>query len=120
MLSEQYFKHHLLQLTLLIFRLKCKYLSENHPFLKLAPVKLEELYLGPDVYLFHNVISDREIEDINSVSKTRVSILIKQLVSWAKDDVYIIFKRVCSLSHALCSKREKVQNIGCGSVIPRF
>ncbi|XP_026315826.1 prolyl 4-hydroxylase subunit alpha-2-like [Hyposmocoma kahamanoa] len=52
-------------------QLKCKYLSENHPFLKLAPVKLEELYLGPDVYLFHNVISDREIEDINSVSKTR-------------------------------------------------
>lgn len=59
---------------MLIFRLKCKYLSENHPFLKLAPIKLEELYLEPDVYLFRNVISDHEIEHINIVSKTRVSL----------------------------------------------
>lgn len=58
---------------MLIFRLKCKYLSENHPFLKLAPVKLEELYLEPDVYLFHDVISDREIEHFSTISKTRVS-----------------------------------------------
>ncbi|XP_068632376.1 prolyl 4-hydroxylase subunit alpha-1-like [Battus philenor] len=52
-------------------RLKCSYLTENHPFLKLAPFKMEQVYIAPDVYVFHEVMSDDEIEHIKNLAKPR-------------------------------------------------
>ncbi|XP_030020588.1 prolyl 4-hydroxylase subunit alpha-2 isoform X2 [Manduca sexta] len=52
-------------------RLKCWYLTENHPFLKLAPIKVEQSYITPDVFIFHEVLSDSEIEHIKAMAKPR-------------------------------------------------
>ncbi|KPI92759.1 Prolyl 4-hydroxylase subunit alpha-2 [Papilio xuthus] len=52
-------------------RLKCSYLTENHPFLKLAPIKMEQMYIGPDIVVFHQVLSDDEIEHIKDMAKPR-------------------------------------------------
>ncbi|XP_013181599.1 PREDICTED: prolyl 4-hydroxylase subunit alpha-2-like [Papilio xuthus] len=53
-------------------RLKCSYLTDTHPFLKLAPIKTEQLYIEPDVFVFYNVISDEEIEQLKILSKERL------------------------------------------------
>ncbi|XP_049867834.1 prolyl 4-hydroxylase subunit alpha-1 isoform X2 [Pectinophora gossypiella] len=52
-------------------RLTCRYLTENHPYLKLAPIKSEQRYIDPDVYVFYDVISDSEIEYIQELAKPR-------------------------------------------------
>ncbi|XP_039751146.1 prolyl 4-hydroxylase subunit alpha-1 isoform X1 [Pararge aegeria] len=52
-------------------KLFCRYLTENHPFLKLAPVKMEYMYLNPDIMVFHEVLSDLEIEHIKEMAKPR-------------------------------------------------
>ncbi|XP_063532118.1 prolyl 4-hydroxylase subunit alpha-1 [Cydia strobilella] len=52
-------------------RLKCRYLTENHPFLRLAPFKVEQVYISPDVFVFHDVISDDEIQQIQDMSMPR-------------------------------------------------
>ncbi|XP_026315825.1 prolyl 4-hydroxylase subunit alpha-1-like [Hyposmocoma kahamanoa] len=82
-------------------RLKCKYLSGNHPYLKLAPVKLEELYLDPDVYMFHDVISDHEIEHIKVISEPRVSSQVFSLMFTLHLEC-IIFFNVYSFNSVMC------------------
>ncbi|XP_072939293.1 prolyl 4-hydroxylase subunit alpha-1-like [Epargyreus clarus] len=52
-------------------RLKCRYLTENHPFLKIAPIKMEQMYIKPDIIIFHEVMYDDEIEHIKELSKPR-------------------------------------------------
>ncbi|XP_053612410.1 prolyl 4-hydroxylase subunit alpha-1 isoform X2 [Plodia interpunctella] len=49
----------------------CRYMTENHPFLKLAPIKMEYVYRQPDVIVFHEVLSDSEIEFIKAKSLPR-------------------------------------------------
>ncbi|XP_073949033.1 prolyl 4-hydroxylase subunit alpha-1-like [Choristoneura fumiferana] len=58
-------------------RLRCRYLTEHHPFLLLAPLKVEQMYIQPDVYVFHEVISDEEIESIKNLSLPRVALVAK-------------------------------------------
>lgn len=60
--------------------LVCRYNSTTTPFLKLAPLKLEELNLDPYIVLYHNVISDKEIEDIKG------EIIGKMGNGWANKD----------------------------------
>ncbi|XP_063822673.1 prolyl 4-hydroxylase subunit alpha-1-like [Ostrinia nubilalis] len=52
-------------------RLHCRYLTENHPFLRLAPIKTEYMYFNPDVVIFHDVMSDDEIHFIQEAAKPR-------------------------------------------------
>ncbi|XP_028164103.1 prolyl 4-hydroxylase subunit alpha-1-like [Ostrinia furnacalis] len=49
----------------------CRYLTENHPFLKLARIKVEYRYLEPDIMIFHDVMSDDEIEFIKETAQPR-------------------------------------------------
>ncbi len=42
-------------------KLKCRYVDHN-PLLVIAPVKEEQLYDKPAIYMFHDVITDQEIE----------------------------------------------------------
>lgn len=53
--------------------LRCRYVSLDNPFLKLAPLKLEEANLSPYIVIYHNVLSDEEIQTIQNMSKPRVS-----------------------------------------------
>ncbi|CAH0750265.1 unnamed protein product [Diatraea saccharalis] len=52
-------------------KLHCRYLTENHPFLKLAPFKMEYAYLKPDIVIFHDVMSDDEIKFIQDAARPR-------------------------------------------------
>ncbi|CAH2076662.1 unnamed protein product, partial [Iphiclides podalirius] len=54
-------------------KLKCSYLTENHPFLKLAPIKMEKMYDDPEVIVFHQVMSDEEIEHIKNQAKSKLT-----------------------------------------------
>ncbi|GFY79124.1 prolyl 4-hydroxylase subunit alpha-1 [Trichonephila inaurata madagascariensis] len=47
--------------------LKCHLLS-HHPFLRLQPVKEEQLWIEPKISLFYNVISDNEINIMKSLA----------------------------------------------------
>ncbi|XP_041984197.1 prolyl 4-hydroxylase subunit alpha-1-like isoform X2 [Aricia agestis] len=51
--------------------LTCRYLTENHPFLRLAPIKMEYKYRDPDIVLFHEVLSDSEIEHLKELAQPR-------------------------------------------------
>lgn len=52
-------------------QLKCSYVTETHPFLKIAPIKMEQMYIKPDVFVFHQVMTDDEIEHIQNAAKPR-------------------------------------------------
>ncbi|EDW94605.2 prolyl 4-hydroxylase subunit alpha-2 isoform X2 [Drosophila yakuba] len=44
--------------------LVCRYNSSTNAFLKLAPLKMEEISRDPYIVMFHEVISDKEIEEM--------------------------------------------------------
>ncbi|XP_045487389.1 prolyl 4-hydroxylase subunit alpha-1 isoform X2 [Pieris rapae] len=51
--------------------LTCRYLTEAHPFLQLAAVKMEYMYRNPDIVVFYDVLSDQEIDHIKRMAKPR-------------------------------------------------
>nr|XP_032515157.1 prolyl 4-hydroxylase subunit alpha-1 [Danaus plexippus plexippus] len=53
------------------YRLTCRYMTENHPFLRLAPVRMEYLYRNPDIIVFNDVLSDYEIDYIKRIAQPR-------------------------------------------------
>lgn len=53
-------------------KLSCKYVTNNSPFLKIAPLKLEEAHLKPYIVIYHDVIYDNEIDLIKTMAKPRV------------------------------------------------
>lgn len=52
-------------------KLSCYY-NRNRPTQVLRPVKVETLNSDPDLYLFHDVISESEIELIKKLAKPQV------------------------------------------------
>lgn len=56
----------------ILAQLKCRYVA-NSPFLKIAPLKLEQASLKPNLVVFHDVIYDNEIDVIHKLSKPRVN-----------------------------------------------
>ncbi|KAJ8937370.1 hypothetical protein NQ314_011918 [Rhamnusium bicolor] len=52
-------------------RLKCRYVNNNNPFLLIAPFKLEEAHRKPDLYIFHDVMADSEIETVKRLAQPR-------------------------------------------------
>ncbi|XP_065216642.1 uncharacterized protein LOC135842889, partial [Planococcus citri] len=53
--------------------LKCRYNRENTAFLKIAPLKEEELYDAPKILYYRDVLYDSEIEFIKTVSIEKAS-----------------------------------------------
>lgn len=53
--------------------LRCRYLTHTSAFLKLAPLKYEEVSLDPYIIVFHEVMYDSEIELIKLKTKYKVS-----------------------------------------------
>ncbi|XP_074103649.1 prolyl 4-hydroxylase subunit alpha-1 [Cotesia typhae] len=51
--------------------LKCRYVDRGIPFLKIAPFKEEEAYLDPRIVIYHDVISDAEIDTIKRLAQPR-------------------------------------------------
>lgn len=52
--------------------LRCRYVYDNTPFLKIAPLKLEEASLDPYIVVYHDVVYDSEIEFVKAMSMPRV------------------------------------------------
>ncbi|XP_073949601.1 prolyl 4-hydroxylase subunit alpha-1-like [Choristoneura fumiferana] len=69
-------------------RLRCRYLMEHHPFLRLAPIKVEQVYIQPDVYVFHEVISDEEIESIKNLSLPRLQRALVERETGKREKAY--------------------------------
>ena len=55
----------------LISKLTCRYMHNNVPFLKIAPLKLEQMSLDPYIVVYHDVMYDNEIEVIKKIAKPR-------------------------------------------------
>jgi prolyl 4-hydroxylase len=53
-------------------KLFCRYRHNNHPFLLLQPIKEEQLFDRPAIFLYYNVISHRDIDQIKSLAAPRV------------------------------------------------
>lgn len=52
-------------------KLHCRYVTNTSPFLKIAPLKLEEANLKPYIVLYHDVMYDNEIEVLKQMAKPR-------------------------------------------------
>jgi prolyl 4-hydroxylase len=52
-------------------KLFCRYVDNNVPFLKLAPLKLEQISIDPYIVVYHEVMYDNEIEIIKRMAKPR-------------------------------------------------
>ena len=54
-------------------RLRCRYVTNNEPFYFFQPLKMEEAFLKPLLVIYHDVISDEEIETVKKLAYPRVS-----------------------------------------------
>ncbi|KAG5881337.1 hypothetical protein JTB14_020587 [Gonioctena quinquepunctata] len=52
-------------------KLKCRYLTNNNPFLLIAPLKVEEVYQNPNLFMFYDVMSDSEIATVKELATPR-------------------------------------------------
>ena len=57
----------------LLAKLKCYYNYGQHPYLRLMPHKEEVVNLKPMISIFHEVLSDSEIETVKTLATPRVS-----------------------------------------------
>lgn len=55
----------------IIATLFCHYVDNGVPFLKIAPLKLEQLSYDPYIVVYHDVMYDSEIEKIKVIAKPR-------------------------------------------------
>lgn len=54
-------------------KLKCRYVHKNNPRLLLKPAKEEEVYLNPWIVIYHDVVSDKEIDTIKRIATPLLS-----------------------------------------------
>lgn len=52
-------------------RLKCRYIHYN-PFLYISPVKEELMHIDPNIWMYHDVISDSQIEIMKKLATPRL------------------------------------------------
>ncbi len=52
-------------------RLKCRYINYN-PYIYIAPVKEELIHIDPDIWLFHDVITDSQIETMKKLATPKL------------------------------------------------
>ncbi|XP_063969551.1 prolyl 4-hydroxylase subunit alpha-1-like [Lytechinus pictus] len=54
----------------------CSYAHYNNPFLMLQPAKEEVAFVKPKIIVYHDIISDQEIEALKNLAKPRVGCLL--------------------------------------------
>ena len=54
-------------------KLKCRYLN-NKPSLLIAPVKEEQLFDRPAIWIYHDVITNEQVELMKQLGSPKVSI----------------------------------------------
>jgi prolyl 4-hydroxylase len=53
-------------------KLFCRYRHNNHPYLVIQPVKEEQLLDHPAIFLYHDVVSNSDVEQIKSLASPKV------------------------------------------------
>lgn len=61
----------------LLAQLKCWYDARRQPYLVLMPIKIEQSSIDPAIYIFHDVLSDDEIETIKELAKPMVTFILE-------------------------------------------
>ncbi|CAF0724352.1 unnamed protein product [Didymodactylos carnosus] len=59
-------------------KLFCRYRHNNHPRLIIAPLKEELLLDRPEIFLFHDIISSKDIEEIKSLASPKLKRAVVQ------------------------------------------
>ncbi|KAK3925095.1 Prolyl 4-hydroxylase subunit alpha-2 [Frankliniella fusca] len=114
-------------------KLKCRYLHNENPFLFLAPFKVEEASLSPKILLFHNVLSDAEIETIKHLAQPRLKRATVQNYktgelevasyrisksAWLREEehphIATVVKRVEDMTGLTCETAEELQVVNYG------
>ncbi|XP_026315820.1 prolyl 4-hydroxylase subunit alpha-1-like [Hyposmocoma kahamanoa] len=72
-------------------KLHCSY-WKRVPFLRLAPMKMEEVHKNPDIYIFHDAMTDKEIEEIKNFS---IPMLERAKVTYASGITSSVDNRIC-------------------------
>ncbi|XP_021694375.1 prolyl 4-hydroxylase subunit alpha-1 isoform X1 [Aedes aegypti] len=113
--------------------LKCRYVSNLSAFSKIGPFKLEEMHLKPKIVIFHDVLSDTEIELLKRLAKPileRATIANQQTgkaerskdrvskSSWFPDEYHstirTITKRVADMTGLSMDTAEELQVVNYG------
>nr|CAH0108384.1 unnamed protein product [Daphnia galeata] len=53
-------------------RLRCRYVTNNVPFFLIQPIKMELASLKPRLFIYHNVVTDEEIETAKKLAQPRL------------------------------------------------
>ncbi|XP_022243855.1 prolyl 4-hydroxylase subunit alpha-1-like [Limulus polyphemus] len=90
-------------------KLKCHYYTNNHPYYLLQPVKEEEAFLRPRIVMYHNILSDKEIE----VVKTLATPLLKRATvqNYKSGELEMANYRICKSAWLSNQEHEIVAKI---------
>jgi prolyl 4-hydroxylase len=55
----------------IIKKLKCYYLNHN-PLLSIAPIKAEKIHLKPEIWIYHEFITNEQIETMKNLANPKV------------------------------------------------
>ncbi|KAH8252052.1 hypothetical protein KR038_011569 [Drosophila bunnanda] len=118
-------------------RLTCSYNFTTTPFLRLAPLKMEEISRNPYIVMYHDVLYDSEIEALkgqsdgfrNGFADTKNGSMIRDIVArhvWWSEESPIrerINQRIVDMTGLNISRTDKIQiaNYGLGTYFkPHF
>ncbi|KAH8313120.1 hypothetical protein KR067_000766, partial [Drosophila pandora] len=68
-------------------RLHCRYNSTTTPFLKIAPLKMEEISLDPYIVVYHDVLPDGDIAEVLRLSETKLEPAQVVFTPWTSNNV---------------------------------
>lgn len=68
-------------------QLRCYYVTNNVPYLLLQPVKAEDAYPNPRIVIYHDVLSDNEIETIKRLAQPRFKRATARNFATGKQDI---------------------------------
>lgn len=60
------------QITKVTKKLQCRFVQGKSPFLKIAPLKLEEISLNPYIVIYHDILYDVEIQVLKHLAENKV------------------------------------------------
>ena len=52
--------------------LRCRYVTNTVPYFFIQPIKMEEALMNPKIVIYHDVITDEEIDTLKKLSQPRV------------------------------------------------
>ena len=90
-------------------KLKCHYVTNSHPFLLIGPVKQEEIFDRPAIWIYYDVVSESQIQLMKTLALPKVDTNYKLYTSRAvrpffrQKPAYLNLKKKYLLFfHAIC------------------